>query len=100
MKNIQYINAGAGSGKTTKLTQILSEELGKKDDPIRPSEVILTISQSWQPQSSGRSHVNSSSKTDIRTLLQSWIRQPSAQSILWHLVSFRDTGISSVCRLT
>ena len=42
MKNIQYINAGAGSGKTTKLTQILSEELGKKDDPIRPSEVILT----------------------------------------------------------
>ena len=42
MKNIQYINAGAGSGKTTKLTRILSEELGKKDDPIRPSEVILT----------------------------------------------------------
>lgn len=42
MKNIQYINAGAGSGKTTKLTQILSEELGKPDAKIRPSEVILT----------------------------------------------------------
>ena len=42
MKNIQYINAGAGSGKTTKLTQILSEELGKSDAKIRPSEVILT----------------------------------------------------------
>lgn len=42
MKNIQYINAGAGSGKTTKLTQILSEELGKENGTIRPSEVILT----------------------------------------------------------
>ena len=42
MKNIQYINAGAGSGKTTKLTQILSEELTKKDEPVKPSEVILT----------------------------------------------------------
>ena len=42
MKNIHYINAGAGSGKTTKLTQILSEELSKKDEPIKPSEVILT----------------------------------------------------------
>ena len=42
MKNIQYINAGAGSGKTTKLTQILSEELGKENASVRPSEVILT----------------------------------------------------------
>lgn len=42
MKNIQYINAGAGSGKTTKLTQILSEELGKEHASVRPSEVILT----------------------------------------------------------
>ena len=42
MKNIEFINAGAGSGKTTRLTQILSEELGKKDNTIRPSEVILT----------------------------------------------------------
>ena len=83
MKNIQYINAGAGSGKTTKLTQILSEELGKKDDPIRPSEVILTTFTE-QPQSSGRSHVNSYSKTDIQRLLQNWILQPLAQSILWH----------------
>ena len=42
MKNIEFINAGAGSGKTTRLTQILSEELGKKNNTIRPSEVILT----------------------------------------------------------
>ena len=42
MKNIQYINAGAGSGKTTKLTQILSEQLGNTENRIRPSEVILT----------------------------------------------------------
>jgi len=42
MKNVQYINAGAGSGKTTKLTQILSEELGKENASVRPSEVILT----------------------------------------------------------
>ena len=40
MKNIQYINAGAGSGKTTRLTEILSEKLGKRD--FKPSEVILT----------------------------------------------------------
>jgi superfamily I DNA/RNA helicase len=42
MKNIEYINAGAGSGKTTKLTQILSEELSKANGEIKPSEVILT----------------------------------------------------------
>ena len=40
MKNIMYINAGAGSGKTTKLTEILSDKLGKGD--FKPSEVILT----------------------------------------------------------
>ena len=42
MKNIQYINAGAGSGKTTKLTQILSEQLGNTNHNIKPSEIILT----------------------------------------------------------
>lgn len=42
MKNIQYINAGAGSGKTTKLTQILSEQLGNANHNTKPSEVILT----------------------------------------------------------
>ena len=40
MKNIQYINAGAGSGKTTRLTQILSEQLSS--GRYKPSEVILT----------------------------------------------------------
>ena len=42
MKNVTYINAGAGSGKTTELTKILSEELCKTDRKIKPSEVILT----------------------------------------------------------
>ena len=46
MKNIKYINAGAGSGKTTELTRILSEKLSEKDDlgnpKVAPSQVILT----------------------------------------------------------
>ena len=42
MKNVTYINAGAGSGKTTKLTELLSQELSKPKDPYKPSEVILT----------------------------------------------------------
>ena len=46
MKNIQYINAGAGSGKTTELTRILSEKLSETDNQgnpkITPSQVILT----------------------------------------------------------
>ena len=39
MKNVTYINAGAGSGKTTELTKILAEKLQKE---VKPSEVILT----------------------------------------------------------
>ena len=39
MKNVTYINAGAGSGKTTELTKILAEKLKKE---VKPSEVILT----------------------------------------------------------
>ena len=42
MKNVTYINAGAGSGKTTELTKILSQELCMKDEKVKPSEVILT----------------------------------------------------------
>ena len=40
MKNITYINAGAGSGKTYTLTEKLFEVLGSKK--ARPDEVILT----------------------------------------------------------
>lgn len=40
MKNIRYINAGAGSGKTYTLTHHLSKAL--VEDGIRPSEIILT----------------------------------------------------------
>ena len=46
MKNVTYINAGAGSGKTTKLTKILAEKLLEKEvngkSKIAPSQVILT----------------------------------------------------------
>ena len=38
MKNITYINAGAGSGKTYNLTELLSDVLGKKK--ARPDEVM------------------------------------------------------------
>ena len=46
MKNIKYINAGAGSGKTTELTRILSEKLSERyehgNPKVTPSQVILT----------------------------------------------------------
>lgn len=48
MKNVTYINAGAGSGKTFTLTRILSEKLSGKDSKgntiptVLPSQVILT----------------------------------------------------------
>lgn len=40
MKNVTYINAGAGSGKTYKLTEILTQLI--KDGKVKPEEVILT----------------------------------------------------------
>ncbi|MGM9687283.1 MAG: UvrD-helicase domain-containing protein, partial [Bacteroidaceae bacterium] len=45
MKNVTYINAGAGSGKTYTLTRILSEKLSEQINGasvIKPSQVILT----------------------------------------------------------
>ena len=40
MRNTTYINAGAGSGKTYTLTNILAKKLSKEG--ILPSQVILT----------------------------------------------------------
>lgn len=40
MKNVTYINAGAGSGKTYKLTKTLTELIKAKK--VKPDEVILT----------------------------------------------------------
>lgn len=40
MKNIHYISAGAGSGKTYTLTEILAENIAKGS--CRPDEVLLT----------------------------------------------------------
>lgn len=42
MKNVTYINAGAGSGKTYTLTKLLSDKLSDKTLDIKPSQVILT----------------------------------------------------------
>ena len=45
MKNVTYISAGAGSGKTYTLTNILADLISRdKDDPehIEPEQVILT----------------------------------------------------------
>lgn len=40
MKNVTYINAGAGSGKTYTLTQTLANEIAKGN--VQPEQVILT----------------------------------------------------------
>lgn len=40
MKNVTYINAGAGSGKTFRLTQILTKLI--KEKKVKPEQVILT----------------------------------------------------------
>lgn len=40
MKNVTYINAGAGSGKTYTLTTLLADKLST--NKVKPSEVILT----------------------------------------------------------
>ncbi len=40
MKNVTYINAGAGSGKTYRLTETLTELI--KDGKVKPDQVILT----------------------------------------------------------
>lgn len=40
MKNVTYINASAGSGKTYKLTHLLAELIEKKE--VKPEQVIMT----------------------------------------------------------
>ena len=40
MKNVTYINAGAGSGKTYRLTEILTNLI--KENKVKPEQVILT----------------------------------------------------------
>ena len=40
MKNVTYINAGAGSGKTYRLTKTLTELI--KAGNVNPEQVILT----------------------------------------------------------
>lgn len=42
MKNVHYINAGAGAGKTFTLVTILKDILTDKNNPCAPSEIILT----------------------------------------------------------
>ena len=40
MKNVTYINAGAGSGKTYRLTETLTQLI--KEGKVKPEQVILT----------------------------------------------------------
>ena len=40
MKNVTYINAGAGSGKTYRLTETLTNLI--KSEKVKPEQVILT----------------------------------------------------------
>lgn len=42
MKNVHYINAGAGAGKTYTLVTLLKDILTDKNHPCAPSEIILT----------------------------------------------------------
>ncbi len=42
MKNITYISAGAGSGKTTRIIEKLVDVLTDKNNPCRPSEIMMT----------------------------------------------------------
>ena len=42
MRNVTYINAGAGSGKTYTLTRILAQKLSDEENVLNPSQVILT----------------------------------------------------------
>lgn len=42
MKNITYISAGAGSGKTTRIIDKLVEALTDKEHSSRPSEIMMT----------------------------------------------------------
>ena len=42
MKNITYISAGAGSGKTTRIIDKLVDVLTDKNNPCRPSEIMMT----------------------------------------------------------
>ena len=42
MSRIKYINAGAGSGKTYRLSHTLSDRLTSETDKVLPSQIILT----------------------------------------------------------
>ena len=42
MKNITYISAGAGSGKTTRIIEKLVNAIKDEKNPCRPSEIMMT----------------------------------------------------------
>ena len=42
MKNITYISAGAGSGKTTRIIDKLVDAIKDNENPCRPSEIMMT----------------------------------------------------------
>ena len=42
MKNITYISAGAGSGKTTRIIKKMVDAIKDNENPCRPSEIMMT----------------------------------------------------------
>ena len=71
MRNVTYINAGAGSGKTYTLTKILAEKLSKKE--VKPSEVIhYDLYGIGSSRVQGRRHVSRFCLLTIWKLLHRW----------------------------
>ena len=42
MRNVEFINAGAGSGKTTRLVKLICDNIGSGTKQYKPGELILT----------------------------------------------------------
>ena len=42
MRNIEFINAGAGSGKTSRLVDLICDNIGSGTNQFKPGEMILT----------------------------------------------------------
>ena len=73
MKNVTYINAGAGSGKTFTLTNILVKKLGGMNgtaqSAVLPSQVLLTTFTDWPQQNFVKKLVSACWKKVLSMLL-------------------------------
>ena len=104
MKNVTYINAGAGSGKTYTLTKILAEKLSERDENgkslMMPSQVILTtFTELAAAEFREKARVRYLRK-EISVLLLRWTVQQSVLCILLPCSSSKSSGISWIMALT